>query len=108
MIESKKDNQKNREKSEDIIRKRAERLKCSIAKLKEREAKFHKIAVKQKYDNDIFISKFENLCSQFETERPDEINYKFIQATLKTQSIANWFNDLTKKIFELKLQKEMS
>lgn len=63
MIESKKDNQKNREKSEDIIKKRAERLKSSIVKLKEREAKFQKISIKQKYDNDIFISKFENLCT---------------------------------------------
>lgn len=37
VIDSKKDVQKNRERSEDIIKKRAERLKKSIEKLRERE-----------------------------------------------------------------------
>ena len=37
IIESKKDGQKNRDKSEDIIKERARRLKANIIKLRERE-----------------------------------------------------------------------
>lgn len=43
MIDSKKDNQKNREKSKDIIKMRAERLKKSIEKLRDRDVKFQRI-----------------------------------------------------------------
>ena len=64
--EKEKDNQKNRERSEDIIKKRAERLKKSIGKLRIREMKFQKIATKQKEDNDMFIKQFENLRGSFE------------------------------------------
>lgn len=78
IIESKKDVQKNRERSQDIIKKRAERLKKSIEKLRERENRFQKIAQDQKNENDRFISQFENLCSNFQTEKPDEINHKYI------------------------------
>ena len=106
VIDSKKDVQKNRERSEDIIKKRAERLKKSIEKLRERESRFQKIAVKQKNENDKFISQFENLCSNFKTEKPDEINHKYNQKTLENQSIVNWFNDLAKHIFDLKMLKE--
>ncbi|CDW76813.1 UNKNOWN [Stylonychia lemnae] len=106
IIESKKDVQKNRERSQDIIKKRAERLKKSIEKLRERESRFQKIAQNQKNENDRFISQFENLCSNFQTEKPDEINHKYIQKTLENQSIVNWFNDLAKHIFDLKMKKE--
>lgn len=40
VVKGKIDNQKNRGKSEDIIKKRAERLKENIQKLKERELRF--------------------------------------------------------------------
>ena len=106
IIDGTKDNQKNRKKSEDIIKKRAERLKQSIAKLKEREMRFQRIALKQKDDNDRFIQQFENLCGKFKTDKPEEINFKFIQTTLENQSVANWFNDLAKNIFDLNKTKE--
>jgi hypothetical protein len=44
VIDSKKDGQKNREKSQGIIKKRVERMKKSIEKLKEREMRFQRIA----------------------------------------------------------------
>ena len=47
-------------------------------KLKEREKRFLKIAAKKKDDNDKFISQFDNLCVKFKTEKPEEINNKFI------------------------------
>jgi DNA-binding transcriptional MerR regulator len=78
IIDNKKDNKKNRERSQDMIKKRAERLKKSIEKLREREMRFQKIQGSQNRENDKFISQFENLCANFKTDKPEEINHKYI------------------------------
>jgi len=56
IIDSKKDGEKNREKSQDIIKKRVEILKRNIEKLKDKETRFQKIAQNQKNETDKFIS----------------------------------------------------
>lgn len=106
IIDSKKDGEKNREKSQDIIKKRVEILKRNIEKLKDKETRFQKIAQNQKNETDKFISQFENLCANFQTEKPEEINEKYTKKTLENQSIVNWFNDLARHIYDLKMKKE--
>lgn len=55
-IENRKDIQNNRERSEDIIKMRAKRLKDSIAQLEEREKRFNWIAAKKKKNDDKFVA----------------------------------------------------
>lgn len=72
--------------SEDLINKRAEKLKKNIARLREREMRFSRIQNRQKEEKDLFISKFEGLCGEFKTDKPEEINDKFMEKTLEKQS----------------------